>query len=61
VFDMGGRLVETICDGQSFPAGDNSLQWNGHADTGAPLSPGVYFCRLSASGIDVTHRMVLIR
>ena len=60
VFDMSGRLVGTPCDGQSYPAGENSLQWNGSADSGAPLSAGVYFCRLSASGADATRRMVLI-
>jgi hypothetical protein len=60
VFDMSGRLVKTICDGQSFPAGENSLQWNGSTDSGAPLSAGVYFCRLSASGAEATNRMVLI-
>jgi hypothetical protein len=60
VFDMSGRLVKTVCDGQTFPAGESSLQWNGSTDSGAPLSAGVYFCRLSASGVDATHRMVMI-
>ena len=60
VFDMSGRLVGTPCDGQSYPAGENSLVWAGTADSGAPLIPGIYFCRLSASGADATRRMVLI-
>lgn len=60
VFDVSGRLVGELISGQSLPAGDHSVEWNGRGSDGAPLSSGVYYCRLNAGGTDVVHRMVLL-
>ncbi len=56
VYNVAGQLVNTIADNQSFTEGSHSVQWNAQS-----LSPGVYFCRLNADGIDQTHRMLLVK
>jgi hypothetical protein len=56
VYNMAGQLVSTVADNQSFTEGSHSVQWDGQS-----LSPGVYFCRLSADGISQTHRMLLVK
>lgn len=49
VFDMAGRLVREL-DAECLPAGSNSLVWDGSGESDGPVPPGVYFCRLEASG-----------
>ena len=56
VFDVSGRHVSTPIDGQSFEAGDHSVQW----DAGTSLAPGVYFSRLTSGDQVLTQRMVLM-
>ena len=61
VYNVAGQLVNTLADNQSFNEGSNSVQWNGRSEAGAMVSPGVYFCRISADGISRTHRMLMVR
>jgi len=55
-----GRLVQKLEDGPQA-AGTHSLSWNGADQTGQRVSGGVYFCRLSASGSEVTKRVLVVR
>jgi hypothetical protein len=55
VFDVLGREVATLIDGDEAP-GQKSVRW----DAG-DLAGGVYFCRLQAGGNVVTMRMILLR
>lgn len=61
VYNVAGQLVNTLADNQNFNEGSNSVQWNGRNEAGTMVSPGVYFCRLSADGISQTHRMLMVR
>lgn len=61
IFSLDGRIVSTIADGQAFQAGSHSMVWDGAGSDGAPVPAGVYLCRLSASGVEATHRMVVVR
>ncbi len=56
IYNVAGQLVTTLADNQSFNEGSHSVQWNGTS-----VSPGVYFCRLSADGVSQTHRMLIVR
>jgi hypothetical protein len=56
VYNISGRLIETIVDNGVFSPGDHSVQWNGSA-----VTPGVYFCRLDTGGSILTNRMVMVR
>ncbi|OPL18379.1 MAG: hypothetical protein AVO35_05915 [Candidatus Aegiribacteria sp. MLS_C] len=61
VYDVTGRLVSSLADGQSFGEGTNTVQWDGTTFSGTQASPGVYFCRLTADGTSLTQRMLLVK
>lgn len=45
VYDVTGRLVRTLAD-RNFPAGEQSLTWDGTNDQGQVVSRGVYFTQV---------------
>src|SRR5262249_59459015 len=47
VFDVSGRIVQTLASGPLGP-GLHTLTWNGTGRTGARLPSGVYLYRLGA-------------
>ena len=58
IFDISGRLVETLADG-SFPAGTSSVTWEGSIASQIP--DGIYICQLRAGSRSFTSRMVRLR
>jgi len=60
IYDVGGRMLRRISSGTLYP-GSHSYHWDGKDLNGACASPGVYFCRLSAGGREVTAKLVLAR
>ncbi len=60
VFDLRGRRVRTLVDGQ-LPAGTHAAHWNGADENERPLPSGTYFFHLSAGGVTVGQRTVLLR
>jgi hypothetical protein len=55
IFDIAGRLVETVTDTE-FPAGENSVVW----DAGK-MTSGVYFARLSSPAENKAQKLVLLK
>ena len=60
VYDVQGRLVQTLAD-DTFPAGFRSFTWSGFNDSGNPVGSGVYFYRLEAAGETFTRKMLLLK
>jgi hypothetical protein len=60
VCDVAGRTVRVLADG-SLPAGVRALQWDGRDQSGAVVSPGVYFCRVLAGPAAFKRTIVLAR
>lgn len=60
VYDMSGRIVGTISDGE-FEAGTHTITWNGAGSDGRPLADGVYMIRLAGQGGSATRACVLLR
>jgi hypothetical protein len=60
VYDIGGRLVETIVRGH-FEAGRHEAVWLGLDSDGRPAASGTYFYRLRAGDKVLTGKMTLIR
>ncbi len=60
VFNIRGQVVGTLLRGAVQP-GKHTVQWAGKADNGRDLPSGVYFYRMSAPGISITRKMVLLR
>jgi hypothetical protein len=59
VFDLSGRLVRTLTDGE-MAAADHTVVWDGCDASGNEVGAGVYFCRLEASGQTATQKMLRI-
>ncbi len=60
VYDLAGRMVRILAS-EVFPAGKNSLAWNGTNTAGQVVASGTYFARLKGEGIDLVRSMVLVR
>jgi hypothetical protein len=60
VFDLAGRLVRTLVDGDR-PAGADGVMWDGCDASGRGLASGTYFARLEAGGERAVTRMSLVR
>lgn len=61
IYDVSGRLVRTLLDGDHRPAGAHEVAWNGRDERGMPAAAGVYFARIVAAGAESTRKIVLIR
>jgi len=60
VYDVKGRLVTTLVDGDML-AGSHEVVWQGRDAAGAPVSSGVYFARVIAGGDAVSKKMLLLK
>jgi flagellar hook assembly protein FlgD len=58
LFDLSGRRVRNLAD-RVLPAGATVLPWDGRDDAGKAMPRGVYFARLTGSGLSATARILL--
>ena len=49
LFDLQGRKLRTLLKG-TYPAGEQSVLWDGRDDAGNRIAPGVYLARLASGG-----------
>jgi flagellar hook assembly protein FlgD len=61
IFDMNGKLVKTLADGEACEPGNHIVQWNGTNDCGAAVSSGIYVCRLMANELNKSTKLVLLK
>jgi hypothetical protein len=65
IYDISGRLVRTLADGQLFKAGkvDPALTWDGLDDHGARVARGAYFVsvRYQQSRFEATRKMIVLK
>ena len=61
VFDIAGRLVDVLVEGEDMPAGTHTATWTGRDSQGRAMPSGTYVYRLEADGFVETRRMTLIR
>jgi head-tail adaptor len=57
IFDVAGRHVRTLLDGE-LSAGQAVIRWDGRDDQGREVAGGVYFARLRAGGNERITRVV---
>jgi len=60
VYNVAGRLVRTLVDGEVGP-GYHSVVWDGRDEQGMEVGSGVYFCRMEAESFDAATKMVLLK
>jgi hypothetical protein len=61
VYDVAGRLVRTLIDGETLDQGRHEEVWRGRDDSGRQLASGTYFSRLEAGAHRETQPMVLVK
>jgi len=61
IFDISGRKVRTLIDGQEMIAGVHSVVWNGRDDHGRNLATGTYFYRVESGGFTAVRKMTLLK
>jgi len=61
VFDLSGRLVRVLVDGEVYGQGHSEATWNGRDDSGRQVAAGMYFYRLGAGDYTETKRMALVK
>jgi hypothetical protein len=65
IYDVSGRRVRTLADGQLFKAGkvDPALTWDGLDDHGARVARGAYFVsvRYQQSRFEATRKMIVLK
>jgi flagellar hook assembly protein FlgD len=57
VFDVRGRRVHRSTDA-SLPGGRHVIAWDGRVEDGSPAGEGLYFLRVSGSGISHSRSVV---
>ena len=60
VYDVHGRLVQTVLSGQ-VEAGTHQVTWDGCDSSGSKVARGVYFCRMNAGEFNATEKMVMLQ
>ncbi len=61
IYDIAGREVKTLVNGELEASNNHEYKWLGKDNTGAEVGSGVYFYRLNAGKDSQTRKMVLIR
>jgi len=61
VYDVSGRLVDVLLDGNIVAQGRNEVVWRGRDMAGRVVSAGVYFYRLETGNYSETKRMMLLK
>lgn len=61
IYDVAGRLVRRLIDGQRLTAGPHEARWQGDDEVGRAAAPGVYYYRLEAGERSISRHMLLIR
>lgn len=60
IYDLLGRKVRTIVD-EDLSSGSHTATWDGTDDSGAGVTTGVYFYRLTAGNQVSSRKMVLLK
>jgi len=60
VYDISGKLVDTVVENSHLSPGYHDLIWNGRTASGEPAATGIYFCRLNTLEVTITLRMLMI-
>lgn len=61
IFDLSGRLVRVLVDGETLATGRNEAVWDGRDAAGQVVAAGTYFYQLQAGTFRQTERMTLVK
>ncbi len=61
IYDVTGRMVRTLIDGEWYAAGTHQATWDGHADSGSPVASGTYLYTLEYGNFRQSRTMLLVK
>jgi len=61
IYDVKGRVVRTVLEGETLHPGEYSFAWDGKDANGVEVAPGVYYCKLQTGERSLTKRVILLR
>jgi hypothetical protein len=61
VYDVSGRLVVSLIDGEMFSAGEHDAVWTGVDSRGRGVAAGIYFYSIYAGDFHETRAVVLVK
>ena len=61
IFDITGRLVDTLAESKTFSAGDHMMEWDGRNTNNQVVPSGVYFYMLETPEGHQTKKLTLLR
>jgi len=61
IFDVLGRKVRTLVNGEQKNAGYHSTLWNGRDDSGRQVASGVYIYRIVSDQQSLSRKMILMK
>jgi len=61
IFDVSGKIVRTIYNGDTFERGEHVVQWDGRNDAGKIVPSGIYFLHFYTEGYSETRKLILLR
>jgi hypothetical protein len=60
IYDVTGRLIKTLIDGQKEP-GVYTIVWNGEDESGKKVGTGVYFCKFKAGEKQTIRKIIYVK
>ncbi|MBD3334360.1 MAG: hypothetical protein GF355_02490 [Candidatus Eisenbacteria bacterium] len=60
IYDAGGRLLQRLAP-VSDGGGILRAVWDGRSSDGRPVPAGVYFCRIKAKDMEISHSILRLR
>ena len=61
IYDVTGRMVRTLIDGEWYAAGTHQATWDGNADSGSPVASGTYLYTLEYGNFRQSRTMLLVK
>ena len=61
IYDVSGRLVRTLVNGEYFAEGTHTVTWNGLDDAGQPVASGAYLYTLEWGQFRQSRSMILAK
>jgi hypothetical protein len=61
IYDVAGRLVRTLMNGEEIEAGRRETVWDGRDDVERSVAAGTYLCRLEVGGFHRSIMMTLVK
>jgi flagellar hook assembly protein FlgD len=61
IYDMMGRQVNTLINGENFNSGYHKISWRGLDNIGNKVPSGVYIYRIVAGDYIADKKMILLK